>query len=101
MSQQRKPDRRPIAVAMLKFPADRLADLPGASQASAVVAKGAPKALTERGRNSRHTIEYLPWMRHFRVTYTPSDIEQAPKMVYVHEVQVQHWYPMGEALQQE
>lgn len=93
--QQRKPDRRPIPVAILKFPSDRLAELPGASQASAVISRGAPG--TERGKNSRHELEYLPWMRHFRVAYHPSDPEQTTKVVYVHETQVQCWYPMDEA----
>lgn len=53
-------------------------------------------SLTDRTANagSRHTLEYLPWMRHFRVVYH----EAKRDMVWmIHETFVTGWEP-AEAL---
>lgn len=41
----------------------------------------------------RHVIEFLPWLRHFRLTFYPGG-EATPLIGFIHETQVKSWEPI-------
>jgi hypothetical protein len=74
------------AVALLKFAEPQ--DGPGLSVASSLTCRGVD---TPQGRASRHTCEFMPWVRAFRVTYTPPD--GPPVTGYIPESRIAYWQP--------
>ena len=48
----------------------------------------------EREPNSRHTIEFLPWLRHFRITYTPHGENPTTEVFMIHETRPKKWEPV-------
>lgn len=81
------PNRVPIQVGILKFPASSDPGIPG-TMSSAVSDRR-----WKDGRSSRHEIQYEPWLRAFRVTYHAPEAK-APQVVYVPEGRVVVWYPL-------
>lgn len=74
-------DPKPFGVRTLKFVAPQ--DGPGFSVASAL-------STELNGRATKHSIEYMPWIRAFRVTYRDDN----GKIVgYIPEHRVSCWYP--------
>ena len=76
------PERKPIAVKIIKFVGPQ--DGPGFSVQS---------ALTTRGRTNptgRHSAEFMPWLRAFKVTYTADDTTVT---AFIPEHRVACWYP--------
>lgn len=75
------PDRKPYAVKILKFVSPQ--DGPGFAVSSAL-------STVQNGRPSRHTIEFMPWVRAFRVTYKGDD---GSITAFIPEHRVACWYP--------
>ena len=71
-----------IAVSILKLVAPT--DIPGNDSTSSVKAGG---KLNER----RWEIAYLPWMRHFKVSYFMPNQTEATKVMHIHETRVSIW----------
>jgi hypothetical protein len=71
-----------IVVSILKLVAPT--DVPGNDSTSSVKAGG---KLNER----RWEIAYLPWMRHFRITYLMPNQTTATKVMHLHETRVSIW----------
>ena len=84
--QQPRGDKpEPIAVRVVKF--DGHVDIYGRGHAQSVTAD------PERPKNLNHwTIEYLPWMRNFRVTFYAAG-GKPPKVEYVLDHKVATWEP--------
>jgi hypothetical protein len=76
-----------MAVRVIQFDATKPIGLPG-KFATSLTAAG-PDAATNR---EHHTIWYLPWMRHFQVTYNKPG--EKPRTVFVHESYVVQWEPV-------
>lgn len=86
-AETRTPSREPIEVDLLKFPADGVFDGPGVSVTSTCRSR---KSGNHKG--ARHEIVYMPWIRHFQVTYYPPTGES--QRVYVHESLPSYWVPL-------
>jgi hypothetical protein len=73
-----RPD--PIPVKALRF--RQAVDLPGKTGASSVTA-------TADDTKARHTIEFLPWLRAFRVTWHTLEVvdgvRRSPQQIMIHE----------------
>ena len=48
---------------------------------------------SREGRATRYTMNYLPWVRHHRIEFTPSDKTAKVLTTYVHESEVMSWVP--------
>lgn len=72
--------REPIPVKLVRFIAPT--DAPGLSVASSCTA-------SDQRNRSRHSITYLPQIRHFELTYHPPDGEA--QVAYIHESRVMSW----------
>lgn len=78
--------REPIRVRVLHFrPSDSTAGLPGASSYSSSALKS-----SDADQSSRVTIEFLPWLRHYRCVYTPLGEGAAAVVYLLHETRP--WY---------
>jgi hypothetical protein len=77
------PPRETMPVRVLKFCQPQ--DGPGFAVSSALTAK------CKTNRNGRHTIEFVPWLRLFRVSYTADD---STLVAYIPEHRVSCWYPL-------
>jgi hypothetical protein len=86
--------REPIPVGILQFPSMEPQEGPGISVATAITARGC--ASGSGGAHSRHDIEFHPWLRAFRVVYTPpeSNPPQPPIVTFIPEHRVTCWYPL-------
>jgi hypothetical protein len=51
--------------------------------------------LEERPNADRWELEFIPQLRHFRVTFYPGDENKAPESELVHESLVAHWRPVA------
>lgn len=78
-----KADREPIPVATIKSHAPTPFDFPGASLTSSV-------SSVKQGNRQGSTISYLPWMRHFRISYNDGN---RTHVSMIHETQVASWTP--------
>jgi len=76
--------RRPIPVEKMTFHALQSVNIPGKKQATSC------KRTT--AAHKRYELEYHPWLRSFKVTYT-SGPGMDPKSVFVGEYQVMTWQP--------
>lgn len=80
--------RTPIPVALLRFPPGTV-DGPGISAGSRIRHR-------EAYTDSRHTIEYRPWERHFVVQFhDPGRDDHRP--MYIHEDRPLSWEPLAVA----
>lgn len=78
--------REPIKIRLLRFVSPQ--DGAGLNVASSVTA-------SDVAGRSRHTIEWLPWLRSYRITFTPPGNE--PVIVgLIHEHRVMYAEPVGE-----
>jgi hypothetical protein len=75
--------REPIRVRVLRFREPM--DAPGLSVASSCTAQ-------DPSNGKRHGILYLPWLRHFELTFHPGGGEK-PRVSFVHESMVRSWEP--------
>jgi len=77
-------ERTPIPVALLRF--DPNSPHSGANETSVTRYK-------HKGAypNSRHAIEYRPWLRHFVVTYDARSPEEEARPLWIHESEPKSW----------
>lgn len=75
--------REPIRVRVLRFREPM--DAPGLSVASSCSAK-------DPAGGTRHSILYIPWMRHFELTFHPGGDEK-PRVAFIWEGAVKSWEP--------
>ncbi len=78
-----EPGRVPIPVRVLRFPHSDPIDVPGKGPSSSIMS-------VNQDNKARRMIEYLPWMRHHRITVR---VEGKDKIFMVHESRVSHWEP--------
>lgn len=76
--------REPLAVRLVRFREPM--DAPGLSVASSCTA-------SDQSNRKRHSIQYLPWMRHFRIEFFPGG-EGATQVAYIHEAHIKSWEPL-------
>lgn len=76
-----KDTREPVRVRMVKFQSPQ--DGPGLSVASSCTS-------SEQSNKSRHTIVWMPWLRHFKITFQPPGNEPSISG-FIHETRVAYW----------
>lgn len=73
--------REPIKVYALHFPSnDSTSGLPGASSYSSTTLKS-----SAADPGSHLTIEFIPWLRHYRCVHTPHGEGAVPVVYFIHE----------------
>lgn len=75
-----------IPVKVLKL--DRQMQLPGIPVTDVITATTAPEAGRREWR-----IEYIPQIRHHRISYYPHDPRKPDEVLFVHESHVASWQP--------
>ena len=94
MADEKKPRHIPATLATKEKPAipvslaifTRVLNLPGDSAAERI------KCNPEK-RGKHWTMDYIPALRHFEVTFFDSDERKAAERAYIHETHVGRWDP--------
>ena len=70
----------PIPVALLRWKPRETVAIPGSDAATSVATTVNPVP-----SQRRYVVEYMPWMRHHRITHYPPGAGQAAEVMYIHE----------------